>query len=481
MKKNLTVTYKGPERLDQNIHLMSKRFTRLVSATSSLAATLLLLCGMSISLSAQDVEVVSAASCNDPFGMQAMEGQYYIDVTNVTSTDPGPFDVTIAGQTQTFMVGMQLTFGPFTHSGVGGAVQVVQAESQTTPTITGTTEVPEVLCGVRPDGGQMSGGFCMTTTDPDALTGAILAQSAPGSFMAGGSSGQIQTYVLVDSENEIIASNMTGLFEGLASDTFQVFAVNYRETEVLDNFLLPGEDFELLLTAFAGGTTGTSLDNACFTICDTDPVIMVPVNCLSIGSTVFTDNDNDALFEPTDGEMGIPGVQVDLYAVSMSGMADSLVASTTTDGMGNYFFGGLDEGMYAVAIPTTPDGYPISSTNAMAPTDVSTDDNMDSGIQVMAGDSVVSPIIDLVAQMEPGATEEFGAGGMQDDNVPVGANTTSDDDANGDMTVDFGFVPSMSIGSTVFYDPDNDWRNGQPLLRCRWQRNGRWRRSNNTD
>ena len=28
-------------------------------------------------------------------------------------------------------------------------------------------------------------------------------------------------------------------------------------------------------------------------------------------------------------------------------------------------------------------------------------------------------------------------------------------DTNGNMTVDFGFVPNMSIGSTVFYDPNN--------------------------
>jgi len=309
-------------------------------------------------------------------------------------------------------------------------------------------EVPEVLCGVRPDGGQMSGGFCMPTTDPDALTGAILAQSAPGSFMAGGSSGQVQTYVLVDDSNTIIQSNMTGLFENLASDTFQVFAVNYRDTEDLDNFLLPGGDFEQLLIAFDGGTTGTSLDNACFTICDTDPIIMVPVNCLSIGSTVFQDNDDDATFEPANGEEGIDGVAVNLYAVSASGMADSLVASTTTDAMGNYFFGGLDEGMYTVSIPTTPAGYPTSSTNATPPEDVATGDNMNSGIQNMSGDSVVSPLITLTAQMEPENADEPGAGGMQDDNV-VGATSTSDDDANGDMTVDFGFAPSMSLGSTV--------------------------------
>ncbi len=42
----------------------------------------------------------------------------------------------------------------------------------------------------------------------------------------------------------------------------------------------------------------------------------------------------------------------------------------------------------------------------------------------------------------------------------AGANPGSAQDnageTNGDMTVDFGFVPNQSIGSTVFYDLDQD-------------------------
>ncbi|WP_187271168.1 SdrD B-like domain-containing protein, partial [Neolewinella aurantiaca] len=412
---------------------------------------------MSTNLSAQ-VVVSASASCNDELGMNAGANTYYVvvnDVTNDTASMVTTFDVTVGTETLPFTPGVPIVFGPFSHSGAGGAVQIITATDNSNAGASGTAEVPEVLCGVRPDGGQASGGFCMTTTDPDVLTGAILAQSAPGSFMAGGSSGQVQTYVLVDDAGFIVQSNMTGLFENLPSNTYQVFAVNYRETEDLDNFLLPGESFQPLLDAFAGTPTGTSLDNACFTICDTDPVIMVPVNCLSIGSTVFTDNDNDGMYTPGAGETGIEGVDVNLYAVSSSGLADSLVATTTTDAMGNYFFGGLDEGMYTVSIPTTPEGYPLSSTDDTPPEDVATGDDVDSGIQDMTGDSVVSPVITLMAQTEPTGADEAGAGGMQDDDI-VGTTTTSNDDANGDMTVDFGFVPSMSIGSTVFYDTDND-------------------------
>ncbi|WP_175489232.1 SdrD B-like domain-containing protein, partial [Neolewinella agarilytica] len=431
--------------------MTSIRFLKTRESLSVVFLSLLFLM-LSGPLSAQ-VVVTAAASCSDLAGVQAEANQYYVDVTavtNDTATTVTSFEVTIAGTTQTFS-GAPLTFGPFTHSGAGGAVQVVTADDNSNAGASGTAEVPEILCGVRPDGGQASGGFCMVTDDPDEPTGAILVQSEPGTFLAGGSSGQVQTYVLVDDAGIIVQSNMTGLFTGLDSDTFMVYAVNYRDGETVDEFLIPGGSFDPVQEAFDGMTTGTDLDNACYTICDAAPV---PVNCMSIGSTVFTDNDNNAMYDPVAGEMGIAGIMVELFAVSSTGMADSLVATTTTDPDGNYFFGGLDEGMYVVSIPTTPTDYPTSSTDAATPDDATPDDT-DSGIQAMSGDPVMSGIITLTAQMEPTGTAESGTGGDQDDNVST-ATATSDDDANGDMTVDFGFAPSMSLGSTVFYDSNDD-------------------------
>ncbi|MFK8162084.1 MAG: SdrD B-like domain-containing protein, partial [Lewinella sp.] len=449
---------------------MEKSSTQRSWNTLSQAVLTLFFIALSLaSLSAQ-VVVTTSASCTDGAGMNAAENAYYItvsDVTNDTATLVTDFSVEVNGDIQTFAPGDgPLTFGPFTHSGVGGAVQVVDVTDNTNGGEATREEVPEVLCGVRPDGGQSSGGFCMTTTDPDALTGSILAQSAPGTFMAGGTSGQIQTYVLVDAAGFIVQTNLTGLFTGLPSDTFQVFAVNYRDTEPVDDFLIPGESFQEVLDGLPGDADDSQLDGACYTVCNTDPVIMVPVNCLSIGSTVFTDIDNDATYEPSDGEMGIPNVSLTLLTETTpgSGVFDSIVAMTMTDASGDYFFGGLDEGNYQISIPTTPDGFPLSSTNNVPPVDA-TGDDMDSGIQTATGDPVTSPVIMLMAQMEPTGAEEAGQGGMQDDNttditqndgdVVASSTNTSDDDANGDMTVDFGFVPSMSLGSTVFYDVDN--------------------------
>jgi len=56
----------------------------------------------------------------------------------------------------------------------------------------------------------------------------------------------------------------------------------------------------------------------------------------------------------------------------------------------------------------------------------------------------VPPVINLSADDEPAS--EAGQGGNQD----------AADDDNGDMTIDFGFVPSVSLGSTLFYDNDDN-------------------------
>ncbi len=463
MKKTVLYTYQDARAVAHKSDLMKNTFTNAARQLGLLLLTLLLTCGLSQSLSAQafaTVDVMAQASCDDANGMQAAERQYYITVTGVMSDSVGNYTVSIDGMDdQVFIPGTTtaLTFGPFTYSPAGGGGQEVSATLVGNNDVTGFMDVPEVLCGVTPDGGQASGGFCMPTTDPGALPGTILAQSAPGTFMAGGSSGQVQTYVLVDSDGIIVQSNLSGFFTGLPSDTFQVYAVNARVDEIPASFLLPGTAFEPVLLGRNDIDGDSGLDGACYTICGEEPMeIFVPLNCLSIGSVVFTDNDDDATFEPLAGEMGIPNVDINLFAESTpgSGIFDSLVATTMTATDGTYFFGGLDEGDYVVSIPTAPNGFPLSSTDPVMPTDMGTGDNMDNGIQTMPGGSVVSPTITLTAQMEPLSVDEPGAGGEQDDNVMVN-NTTSDDDANGDMTVDFGFSPALSIGSQVFYDTDN--------------------------
>jgi uncharacterized repeat protein (TIGR01451 family)/fimbrial isopeptide formation D2 family protein len=169
---------------------------------------------------------------------------------------------------------------------------------------------------------------------------------------------------------------------------------------------------------------------------------------VSVGSTVFIDLDNDGVQELAQGEIGILGVTVQLFAAGVDPtMVGAMpIAETVTDINGNYFFGGLPQGDYFIYIPSPADAYPISST----PTEIDGMDNTDgddNGIQGAPGEPVSSPDFNLTADSEPTGTAEGGVGGNLDDNV---------DDDNGNMTFDFGFYPAMSIGSVVWVDSNND-------------------------
>ncbi|MBC6995294.1 hypothetical protein H9S92_14065, partial [Lewinella lacunae] len=59
--------------------------------------------------------------------------------------------------------------------------------------------------------------------------------------------------------------------------------------------------------------------------------------------------------------------------------------------------------------------------------------------------TVASAPFDLTAGSNP--TEAGGFPGDDQDDA---------EETNGNMTIDFGFLPNMSVGSTVFYDVDDN-------------------------
>jgi len=86
----------------------------------------------------------------------------------------------------------------------------------------------------------------------------------------------------------------------------------------------------------------------------------------SLGDKVWNDLNNDGL--QTAGEPGIAGVVVTLYAAN----GTTVLATDTTDALGNYLFTNLDGGNYVVGFATFPSGYTLVTQDA------GTDDTKDS-------------------------------------------------------------------------------------------------------
>ena len=180
---------------------------------------------------------------------------------------------------------------------------------------------------------------------------------------------------------------------------------------------------------------------------DSEEVTLDNELCLSIGSTVFVDLNNNGIQNIGQGDVGIEGVTLELW------MDGELIATTTTDENGNYFFGALEPGDYVVEVLSSGNmgaGEPLELFHRSSdPTDTADNqqDNDDNGIQEGGlGTDVRSPVINLSPGQEPTGNQESASGGDQDDFQ----------DANGDMTIDFGFIPELSIGSTVFVDNNNN-------------------------
>ena len=170
----------------------------------------------------------------------------------------------------------------------------------------------------------------------------------------------------------------------------------------------------------------------------------VPV---SIGNLVWHDANNNGVYEPGLGESGINGVTVQLFPAGAdpTNPVNLIAQMNTGDGLGTgeYKFTGLRPGDYFVYIPTPPTDYPVSSTTT-ATTDngVNNDDN---GDQLLgSGQPVRSPDISLTYQGE--TTND------DDDSTP--------DDANTDLTIDFGFFAPVSLGNRVWQDIDADGTQG---------------------
>jgi hypothetical protein len=158
----------------------------------------------------------------------------------------------------------------------------------------------------------------------------------------------------------------------------------------------------------------------------------------SIGDTVWLDNGAGP-GTPNDGvrsgaEPPVAGVTVNLLSADGS----TVLATTTTDGNGNYLFDDLPEGTYIVQV-VPPAGYRSSDDPATGGDPANGTNDDDNGIGTGTG-----PINSAPFAIDPGNAAN---GDVVDDTTGSTSNPR----------VDFGlFSPPVSIGNQVWRDVNND-------------------------
>ncbi|MCP5009302.1 MAG: DUF11 domain-containing protein, partial [Aestuariibacter sp.] len=167
---------------------------------------------------------------------------------------------------------------------------------------------------------------------------------------------------------------------------------------------------------------------------------------VSIGSFVWSDIDGDGLQGGT--EPGIENAEVTLWLDSGSGFVAAVdvdgtaVLSQTTSTDGLYHFTNLPPGDYRVQVTPPTGSYPSLTQTTADNDDAENDSNIAS--EPVAG-TYESGTFTLVGDGEPTESGSYD-GDLQD----------AADNDNGNMTVDFGFVQAVSIGSYVWEDQNDD-------------------------
>lgn len=163
---------------------------------------------------------------------------------------------------------------------------------------------------------------------------------------------------------------------------------------------------------------------------------------LSIGNTVWNDLNQNGLRD--NGEIGIPGATVHLYADNNTdGVPDgAAMATTTTSGVnGFYLFDGLNAGSYIVGvtppIPASGPGWKSSNGIGEELTPNSNGDNNDNGI-TLVGAETRSGFITVSIGAEPVLENP--------------SNDASKPDFNSNLTLDFGFYQPLKIAGNVYDD-----------------------------
>jgi len=162
---------------------------------------------------------------------------------------------------------------------------------------------------------------------------------------------------------------------------------------------------------------------------------------VAIGNTVF--NDLNANGRQDAGEPGISGVGLAL--VRVVGGVNNVVGYTTSGTNGHYKFDLLSPGTYQVVVLATNFQTGASLTNFLSSPGAVTGAAPDSYVDdhgIDNASAAVNGIHSAVYDLELGTAPSAGTNG-----TPVGVPGT-----NANLTIDFGFTPTYSLGNRVFAD-----------------------------
>ncbi len=187
-----------------------------------------------------------------------------------------------------------------------------------------------------------------------------------------------------------------------------------------------------------------------------DAGILLPNGGLLLGNQVWLETDNDGIFEPQNGEVGINGVRVNLYRdvngdgiPSIDEYAGSTITLTSNGLDGRYSFGSLDGGEYLVVVDLNNftgsgplAGLQTCTGNDPAPdpdNDVNGDDN---------GGFIGAVLASLPVTLQP-------------NQEPI---TDGDSDNNTNLTVDFCFTSANVVVPAYDYGDNPDVLSGAGSL-----------------
>lgn len=173
-----------------------------------------------------------------------------------------------------------------------------------------------------------------------------------------------------------------------------------------------------------------------------DAGLVSPVGTLALGDQVWLDTDNDGLFEPQDGELGIDGVRLNLYLdangdgePTLDEFLGTTVTATLGGFAGRYGFGNLAPGTYLVVVDpqSFTGGGALAGRVSSTGNDPAPDPDDDAN-----GDDNGTDVGALTASLPVTLTDN-------------GEPTAEDGNNDTNLTVDFGFV-SGGIAAAPAYD-----------------------------